>query len=167
MPLYSTCQPGCIAKVLATHQGYGAPALRQQLWKWIGISKHFCAAPSACRAPCGRSAGAPEARRSTARRDFRWCWTGVSGWGRVAPQGCPGGTASGRATWEGWRTAWSLACRVGTQSPACWSTPALGPRAACDCADFTGIGSMRTWDAAGVAAPARGWLRRHRLMFLL
>ncbi len=38
-----------------------------------------------------------------ARRDFGWCWTGVSGWGRVAPQGCPGGKASGRATWDGWR----------------------------------------------------------------
>jgi len=22
-------------------------------------------------------------------RDVRWCWTGVSGWGRVAPQGLP------------------------------------------------------------------------------
>jgi len=31
------------------------------------------------------------ARRSTA-------WTGSAGGGRVAPQGCPGATASGRAT---------------------------------------------------------------------
>src|SRR5262245_2342387 len=25
----------------------------------------------------------PAARRSTAQRDFGWCWTGVSGWGRT------------------------------------------------------------------------------------
>ena len=31
------------------------------------------------------------------QRDFGWCWTGVSGWVRVAPQGCPGVKASGRA----------------------------------------------------------------------
>jgi len=27
--------------------------------------------------------------------DFGWCWTGTAGWDRVAPQGCPGRTASG------------------------------------------------------------------------
>jgi hypothetical protein len=32
------------------------------------------------------------------------CWTGVAGWERVAPQGCPGETASGRAPWAGRRT---------------------------------------------------------------
>src|SRR5215831_15443573 len=26
----------------------------------------------------------PPARRSAVQRHFRWCWTGVSGWGRVA-----------------------------------------------------------------------------------
>ena len=34
----------------------------------------------------------------TALRGFGWCWTGVVGWGKVAPQGGPGGKASGRAT---------------------------------------------------------------------
>src|SRR5262245_20176733 len=29
-----------------------------------------------------------------------WGWTGGSGWGRVAPQRCPGGAAGG-TTWEG------------------------------------------------------------------
>ena len=32
---------------------------------------------------------------------FGWGRTDVSGWGRIAPQGCPGGTASGQATREG------------------------------------------------------------------
>ena len=41
-------------------------------------------------APCRRPPSVP---RSTAQRDWRWCWTGVSGWGRVAPHGCPGGIA--------------------------------------------------------------------------
>jgi len=40
----------------------------------------------------------PLARRSTVPCHVRWCWTGIAGWGRVAPQGCPGGTASGRVT---------------------------------------------------------------------
>ena len=38
----------------------------------------------------------PAARRSAVLLDFGWCWTGVSGWGRGAPQGGPGGTAPGR-----------------------------------------------------------------------
>src|ERR1700694_2937106 len=38
-----------------------------------------------------------------ARRACGGCWTGVAAWGRVAPQGCPGGKASGRAAWEGCR----------------------------------------------------------------
>jgi NAD(P)-dependent dehydrogenase (short-subunit alcohol dehydrogenase family) len=46
-------------------------------------------------ARCGRPAGATAARP-------RAVWPSVSGWGRGAPQGCPGATASGRATWEGW-----------------------------------------------------------------
>ena len=29
----------------------------------------------------------PGARRSAVLRDFGWCWTGVAGWGRGAPQG--------------------------------------------------------------------------------
>ena len=47
--------------------------------------------------------GSPPERRAAraAQRDFRWCWTGVSGWGRIVPQGYPGEKASGRATWEG------------------------------------------------------------------
>jgi hypothetical protein len=39
---------------------------------------------------------------SAAQRDFRWYWTGVTGWVRVAPQGCPGVQASGRAVGKGW-----------------------------------------------------------------
>ena len=48
------------------------------------------------------------ARRSTALRGFGWCWTGASGWMRGAPQGCPGATASGRTTWEGWGGKYAL-----------------------------------------------------------
>jgi hypothetical protein len=33
----------------------------------------------------------------SAPRLLGWCWTCAAGWGRVAPQGCPGGKASGRA----------------------------------------------------------------------
>jgi len=50
--------------------------------------------------PQGAAAAPPErptARWSAAERDWPWCWTGVSGWGRVAPQGGPGVKASGRA----------------------------------------------------------------------
>ena len=59
-------------------------------------------ARGACRAPSPpqQPAGATVARRRAAQRDFGWCWTGVSGWGRVAPQGCPGVKASGRAVWK-------------------------------------------------------------------
>ena len=32
---------------------------------------------------------------------MRWCWIGLSAWGRIAPQGYPGRMALGRATWEG------------------------------------------------------------------
>ncbi len=32
---------------------------------------------------------------SAVPRDFGWCWTCVSGWGRVASQGCPGVQADG------------------------------------------------------------------------
>ena len=45
----------------------------------------------------GAADAPPEAAHSAAERDCRWCWTGVSGWGRVAPQGCPGVKASGKA----------------------------------------------------------------------
>ena len=38
------------------------------------------------------------ARRYTAPRDFRWCWTGVAAWSRVVLQGYPGAMASERAT---------------------------------------------------------------------
>jgi hypothetical protein len=51
----------------------------------------------------------PGARRSTALRGCGRCWTCVSGWGRVAPQGCPGAMASGRATWQGRREKQELA----------------------------------------------------------
>ena len=54
------------------------------------------AAPPARRSPPER----PIPRRSAAQRDFGWCWTGVSGWGRVAPQECPGVKVSGRAVWK-------------------------------------------------------------------
>ncbi len=56
-------------------------------------------------APQRAAAASPErpgARRCTALRGFGGYWTYASGWGGVAPQGCPGATASGRATWEGW-----------------------------------------------------------------
>src|SRR5712691_1086432 len=39
-----------------------------------------CGALSALRQPA-RTA------RSAAQRDFRWCWTGAAGWGRVEPLG--------------------------------------------------------------------------------
>jgi len=51
------------------------------------------------RAAAARRSSASEATRGAAH--VSWCWTGVSGWGRVAPQGCPGGTAAGRAPWVG------------------------------------------------------------------
>ncbi len=60
-------------------------------------SGHFPAPQRGATAPPER----PAARRSTAPRDFGWCWTGGAGWGRGAPQGCPGGTASGRAAGKG------------------------------------------------------------------
>jgi hypothetical protein len=44
----------------------------------------------------------PGARRRTALRGLGWCWTDAAGWSRVAPQGCPGATASGRATGKAW-----------------------------------------------------------------
>jgi len=31
---------------------------------------------------------------------FRWCWIGGAGWGRVAPQGCPGRTAAKAARFQ-------------------------------------------------------------------
>src|SRR5262249_60903398 len=40
---------------------------------------------------------------------FGGCWTCASGWDRVAPQGCTGAMASGRATWEGWKESKYLA----------------------------------------------------------
>src|SRR5262249_40627518 len=58
----------------------------------------YSRAPSAAREP-RRNAPAPDgARRCTVLRGFGWCWTGAAGWGRVVPQGCPGATASERAT---------------------------------------------------------------------
>jgi hypothetical protein len=59
--------------------------------------------PPASPAPPASGHGSSRAPRAApperpAQRDFRWCWIGVSGWSRVAPQGCPGGTAAGRAT---------------------------------------------------------------------
>ena len=59
--------------------------------------------PAALAAPPARLRRPPErpaARRRAAQRDFGWCWAGVSGWGRGAPQGCPGVKASGRAVWK-------------------------------------------------------------------
>jgi hypothetical protein len=72
----------------------------------IGIPKHFLrprerpswSPPSTAREP-RRNAPAPGgARRCTVLRGFGWCWTGAAGWGRVVLQGCPGATASERAT---------------------------------------------------------------------
>ena len=87
---------------------------------WIGIPKHFLRprerppwsppAPLSPATPPER----PGARRCTALRGLGWCWTDAAGWGRVAPQGCPGATASGRATgkaWEGHPTAACLTAR--------------------------------------------------------
>jgi hypothetical protein len=39
----------------------------------------------------------PPARRQPERgaANFGWCWTGVSGWSRVAPQGCAWGEGLG------------------------------------------------------------------------
>ena len=76
------------------------------------IQALFAPAPRACPpallagdTSCAPLSGAPRAppqpagaARSTAPRDLGWCWTGVAGWERIAPQGCPGGQASGRAT---------------------------------------------------------------------
>lgn len=92
--------------------------LRNALARWrIGNSNGLLAPPpqeppqhpplAACRAPSVPRQLAGAARSSAVRgaAHFDWCWTGVSAWGRGAPQGCPGGTASGWATWEGWRGA--------------------------------------------------------------
>src|SRR5215510_13387123 len=46
-------------------------------------------------ARCGRPAGVAPSQAECGVAHFRWCWTGVSGWGRVAPQGCPGGDSLG------------------------------------------------------------------------
>ena len=43
-------------------------------------SRHVRRPQRAAAAPPER----PPARRSAVQRHFRWCWTGVSGWGRVA-----------------------------------------------------------------------------------
>ena len=79
--------------------GIFTPPPRQRPPPAAPLTPGSCLPPSAPRPP----AGAAAARRSAVQRDCGWCWTGVSGWGRVAPQGCPGGTASGRATEDGWR----------------------------------------------------------------
>jgi len=67
----------------------------------IGADRKFkalCAPAPRERSPAGgpqRAAVAPPerspARRSAVQRHFRWCWTGVSGWGRGALQGGPWG----------------------------------------------------------------------------
>src|SRR5215831_20098969 len=74
------------------------------------FKRSFGAAPPAARAPAAPLARAchPASRGSLPERGaahFGWDWTGDSGWVKVAPQGCPGGTAARRATWEGWRRA--------------------------------------------------------------
>ena len=46
-------------------------------------------------ARCGRPAGVAPSQAECGVAHCRWCWTGVSGWGRVAPQGCPGGDSLG------------------------------------------------------------------------
>jgi len=43
------------------------------------------------------------ASRSTAACACGGFWTGAAACGRVEPLGCPGGTAAGQATWQGWR----------------------------------------------------------------
>ena len=49
--------------------------------------------PSAAQQPCWNAPAPGGARRRAA-------WTCGAGWDKVAPQGCPGAKASGRATWE-------------------------------------------------------------------
>jgi hypothetical protein len=80
----------------------------QRFAQRIGIPKHFLRprertpwsppAPSSPATPPER----PGARRCTALRGLGWCWTDAAGWGRVVPRGCPGATASGRATGKAW-----------------------------------------------------------------
>src|SRR5713101_4129440 len=93
-------------RVTSTEEPDGGNLL-VRIWRGAGVGNlpaysttafwrhpHLQRAAPPCPGRRGRPAGAAH---STAERDWRWCWTGVSGWGRVAPQGCPGVKASGRA----------------------------------------------------------------------
>src|SRR5712692_892336 len=62
--------------------------------------------PGSCVPPGGprQPAGAARSQAARGAAHCGWGWTGDSGWVKVAPQGCPGGTAARRATWEGWRS---------------------------------------------------------------
>jgi hypothetical protein len=73
--------------------------------------------------------GSSRAPRAAAQRDLRWGWTGVSGWGRVAPQRCPGRTASGKATGQagGGQCQTGSHTRSGVRHPAATRTPLLSP----------------------------------------
>src|SRR5215471_18227157 len=72
----------------------------------IGNSNGLLAPPRRLRAPPAAPlarACHPASRGSLPERGaahFGWCWTGDSGWVKVAPQGCPWGTTARRATWE-------------------------------------------------------------------
>ena len=87
--------------------------------------------PGLLRAVQRIAAAPPEGPRSQAERGCGWCWTGGAGGGRVAPQACPGGTASGRAAGKGggqcrWMDEWQPVgdpSQAHTQSLRCY-TPA-------------------------------------------
>lgn len=88
------------------------PLASQGRWQRVDRNSkgHFCAAPrerapwSTSPAPAGGRPQCTAPRAGAAQRDFGWYWAGVIEWVRVAPQGCPGEKASGRTTWDGWRS---------------------------------------------------------------
>jgi hypothetical protein len=51
--------------------------------------------------PPGRPPERLAAWSRAVQRDFGWRWTGAVGWGRVAPQGYPGGEGLGKDALEG------------------------------------------------------------------
>src|SRR5262249_21349346 len=83
-------------------------------------SGHLTAPPRGAEATPDR----PAAKRSSAPRSISGCWTGGAGWGREAPQGGPGGTASGRAAGKG---GGQRCTRDGKRSAVC-NTPPLHAR---------------------------------------
>src|SRR4030095_15381059 len=135
--------------------------------------EHILQPPSAPLAATDRPRLFPARPGAAAQRDLRWGWTGVSGWGRVAPQRCPGGTASGRATGEAGggqlQTGWHTRSRV--RHPAATRTSLLSPWAMAGlraspkraAAVFRRALLSAYWDsllgdtiARGLASPSRG-----------